>query len=319
MEEGKDDMNVLESTSNKLKVFRLSFIKSLKFKPNAGFFELKVVWLTIALILAASVALMAIIYFDSEMPKGCFNYECVNNFLTIFKVPIGITALLIPILAVYATNHRSIQSKAAAEIAQAQNTFVNYYKHLDEFEKYGHKLEINKYFIDFRRLHKKMYPKAEEGIFSISSYGPPNPLPRCIYEARLFASEDDSTFFQAEENIISILKEFLSDHHEYLTHEGELIEGAEPMLHFGGDRSQLRTLKEALRLAEIFHHIWCFDTKYDRGLLKNIRVLKKVLSWHKGQWGDKEKKPIHLAETLIQNGYTFKNEHEKQRATGEIK
>ena len=47
----------------------MSFINSLKFTPNAGFFELKVVWLTLALILAASVALMAIIYFDSEMPK----------------------------------------------------------------------------------------------------------------------------------------------------------------------------------------------------------------------------------------------------------
>lgn len=112
------------------------------FHPEIGFFDLKIVRATIIVITCASMVISLLIIFNSDLEMN-LSYIGWNNFITIFKVPLGILAILIPLGAIYATHHRSIQTleqmkqtRMQLKMTASQNEFSNYYKHLEEFEKY---------------------------------------------------------------------------------------------------------------------------------------------------------------------------------------
>jgi hypothetical protein len=63
-------------------------------------------------------------------------YESWNNLIIIFRVPLGILAIIILVVAAIASNHRSLQSKVLIKLQDGQNKFSNYYKHKEEFDKY---------------------------------------------------------------------------------------------------------------------------------------------------------------------------------------
>lgn len=65
-----------------------------------------------------------------------WTYEGINNLLIIFKVPLGILALIIPFIAVINANHRSKQTLLQLKEANLQNTFSNYFLHKKEFSIY---------------------------------------------------------------------------------------------------------------------------------------------------------------------------------------
>lgn len=89
------------------------------------------------------------------------SHEGINELVSIFQIPLGIVALLIPVLAVYAANHRSEQSREIIRLTQIQNFFTNYYKHLEEFCNYCEKGSVFPGVkIDYRGLHNKLYPNA---------------------------------------------------------------------------------------------------------------------------------------------------------------
>ncbi|MDZ7660947.1 hypothetical protein [Thiohalophilus sp.] len=78
-------------------------------------------------------------------------------------------ALIIPIVALLAANHRSEQTKAQILSNNQQNIFSNYYKHIEEFEKYIEtNIDQTEMLIEKKRsCHRRIYPKASKGDFSV--------------------------------------------------------------------------------------------------------------------------------------------------------
>ncbi|WP_441258187.1 hypothetical protein ACS18Q_18515 [Vibrio sp. Vf1514] len=140
------------------------------FDPEISFLDLKVVRFTIGTMLLTSILIALIIYTQTGL-EFRFDYEGFNNLLNIFKVPLGFSALIIPIVALLAANHRSEQTKKQIEVTNKQNCFSNHYKHLEEFEKYFKKYEkVDECMstLDSRHMHGLIFPKSLEGELTIS-------------------------------------------------------------------------------------------------------------------------------------------------------
>lgn len=90
-----------------------------------------------------------------------------NDFISIFRFPLGILTLIIPIVALLAANHRSEQTKEQIRVTADQNNFANYYKHLEEFVKYVDKQECAEYTSGARYIHKMLYPDAQLGRYDL--------------------------------------------------------------------------------------------------------------------------------------------------------
>ncbi|QEW06341.1 hypothetical protein [Nitrincola iocasae] len=137
------------------------------FDPNKSFFKLPVVYLTIIITIIVAVVVSFFIYKYSNLYFK-INYVGFNNVLEYFRVPISILAMLIPIVAVFAANHRSEQTREQIKISSEQNNFVNYYKHLEEFLKYfkEHTTKDVK-FKSHNRLHSVLFPLAKKGKYHI--------------------------------------------------------------------------------------------------------------------------------------------------------
>ncbi|GEM_PF-2482534 len=102
------------------------------FDSGKSFFSLPVVWITGGVLVAIAASISWAIY-DYENLTFCRSSDCFNYFVIVFKVPLGILALIIPIGAVYAANHRSAISIEQMRLSREQNKFSNYYKHKEEF------------------------------------------------------------------------------------------------------------------------------------------------------------------------------------------
>ncbi|MCQ3031822.1 hypothetical protein NLO88_14255 [Pseudomonas syringae] len=157
-------------------------MKWLDFDPHVTFLRLKVVTYVISGIVAGSAIIaLTIIFFTPGLTPN-FSSDGWNNALVIFKVPLGLLAVLIPLIALFAANHRSVQSKAQMVLTQSQieltqdnNLITNYYKHVDEFQKYV-EAHVNKLpHLDGasarvahpRKLHKMLFPRAKAGILKV--------------------------------------------------------------------------------------------------------------------------------------------------------
>lgn len=124
------------------------------FDSGTDFFKLPIVWGTSAIIIIIATFLAVMIACNSNL-EWCFNGDGFNYFVSIFKVPIGILALMIPIGAVYAANHRSVISIKQTTLTIEQNKFSNYYKHKEEFAKYIKNNAGDSLFPD--QVHRKFY------------------------------------------------------------------------------------------------------------------------------------------------------------------
>lgn len=139
------------------------------FDPDKSFFNLFIVRLFIVTIAAVSIAVAIIIIKNSNL-EADYSYKGINQLLTIFKVPLSILATLIPILAVFAANHISEQSKESNRLSKEQNTFSNYYSHIEFFTKYMDTYQSNRVTnINSRKLHNLLFPLAKHGDYRISA------------------------------------------------------------------------------------------------------------------------------------------------------
>jgi hypothetical protein len=158
-------------------------VKWLDFDPHVTFLRLKAVALVIATVILGSVLIVFTILIFT--PGLTFNPSSQgwNNAIEIFKFPLGLLAVSIPVIALFAANHRSVQSKAQMELTQFQinltqtnNYVTNYYKHVDEFQKY-----LGSHHFGFteekewhpeaaypRKLHKALFPEAKMGILTVN-------------------------------------------------------------------------------------------------------------------------------------------------------
>jgi hypothetical protein len=124
-----------------------------------GFWVALLLPIGISLVLIISLAIVENLSWEWTSPGFA-------NFLTIFALPIGVAGLSIPLVAVCASQHRSVQSAAQIEAANSQNLLTNYYKHLEEFKKYledeaSKDLSMK---ISNRKLHRAVYTDIKIGI-----------------------------------------------------------------------------------------------------------------------------------------------------------
>lgn len=138
------------------------------FDPEKSFFQLPIVWGTVFLFVIVATILTAIILTNSNLQID-LSYTGFNLWITIHKLPLAILALLIPVIAVLAANHRSEQTKESISLTKSQNRFSNYYKHLEEFIKYTTKLEEKHsgLKINARKLHGHLFQNSRTGNYLI--------------------------------------------------------------------------------------------------------------------------------------------------------
>ena len=105
-------------------------------------FKLRIFKLALWLPIVVAICISIYIVFTSSL-EWKSGFDGINSLIVIFKVPIGIAAISFPLVALITANHRSIQSKKQIEVAELQNQFSNYFKHLEEFEKHVSKLKLD--------------------------------------------------------------------------------------------------------------------------------------------------------------------------------
>ncbi|WP_330961181.1 hypothetical protein [Photobacterium sp. 53610] len=136
------------------------------FDPNKSFLSLGVVWIVIGLLTGIAVLISAAIIVNSFLVWD-FSYLGFNNFIVVFKVPLGVLALIIPLVALLAANHRSEQTKEQIRLNGIQNNFSNYYKHREEFEKWLEQFNFRN-MKGARIIHDQIFPNSKSGDYTIS-------------------------------------------------------------------------------------------------------------------------------------------------------
>lgn len=98
------------------------------------------------------------------------SFQGFNTFLINFKLPIGFAGLAIPLGALVASHHRSIQAASQIESQQNQNTFSNYVKHKEYFEKFldeqGLLTGNNSFEAKDKKIYHVLFPRAQNGDFN---------------------------------------------------------------------------------------------------------------------------------------------------------
>ena len=120
--------------------------------------------------LGASVIVAIIItvadYLSPETLQFCITSECVNDAIYRHKLSLGIAALVFPLVALVASNHRSIQTVAQIQAAEQKNSFENYLKHKDFFEDRIKKItDKNLEGIDLNKLYNVVFTKNNAKTF----------------------------------------------------------------------------------------------------------------------------------------------------------
>lgn len=118
-------------------------------------------------VIVGAIFLGVTAYFNSNY-YACFTSDCINNFFTLYKFPLSIMGIGIPLSAIAAAIHRSEETSLQIRTSQnqldetlKQNQFNNYIKHKEEFiellERIG--LVCNCRFNDPLHVYKKIFPK----------------------------------------------------------------------------------------------------------------------------------------------------------------
>lgn len=144
------------------------------FHPEQSLFSLPVVQWTFSLFFLVAIILAVAIAINDPAPFSMTS-KGLNNAADYFKIPLAILAIGLTFIGIYGANHRSEQTKrqieralhqiqlttAQIEITKGQNNFSNFYKHIEEFEKYCSSIEGDIFKITHpRQLHRIIFPNA---------------------------------------------------------------------------------------------------------------------------------------------------------------
>ena len=102
----------------------------------------------------------------------CFSSGCINNFFELYKFPLSILGLSVPLTAIVAALHRSEEAHLQIEETLKQNTFNNYIKHQEEFFKLLEKIELkcSCRFTDPLTLYRRIFPKNNYSYFTFAAH-----------------------------------------------------------------------------------------------------------------------------------------------------
>ncbi|WP_196895844.1 hypothetical protein [Aureivirga marina] len=166
-----------------------------KFENKENIFKDKlVIWSILTPLILAFIFMVSIflgeLYFNDNFLRPKLTIQGFENFYNWFKIPLYTAALAFPLGALTVSNFRAKQMHHNLETAQknielaqsnheialnnieatqAQNTFNNYYKHVEEFEKRLVKLE-NSYGIKFTHkfeLYNLLFPENTQNSLNL--------------------------------------------------------------------------------------------------------------------------------------------------------
>ncbi|WP_110642636.1 hypothetical protein [Salinicola sp. CPA57] len=147
---------------------------------NKSLFQLKRFWWALIVPLLISAVAAIYVFYTSNLRYEA-GYEAFNFFLVAYKIPLGLLALVFPLVALVAASHRSEQAanqiyiaseqakltrdqllKVEAQLSRQlrQDNISNYFQHVSEFNKLLDRLE-NSYKVEFHQrdqLYKLIFP-----------------------------------------------------------------------------------------------------------------------------------------------------------------
>lgn len=124
--------------------------------------------------------LLGVTAYSNSDYSFCFSSDCINNFFTLYKYPLSIMGLGVPLSAIAAAVHRSEEASLQIRTSQnqleetlKQNKFNNYIKHKEEFIELLERIELicNCKFNDPLHLYKQIFPKNSYRKVSFSAHG----------------------------------------------------------------------------------------------------------------------------------------------------
>ncbi|EAQ65019.1 hypothetical protein MED121_09875 [Marinomonas sp. MED121] len=106
-------------------------------------------------------------YYSPESLQLFLTSECFNDAIKRHKFSLGVAALVFPLVALVASNHRSIQTVAQIQATEQKNSFENHIKHKEVFKskietlskKYGYEK------VDVEELYKAIFVKNSASYF----------------------------------------------------------------------------------------------------------------------------------------------------------
>jgi hypothetical protein len=156
------------------------------FSPEKSLFSLSIVRWCAAISFGIAATIFFIIIFHMRNFPFDFSGQGFNNFAEFYKVPAAFLAIGLTLVGICAANHRSEQTKKQIEktttqieltnnqieLTKSQNNFSNYYKHIEEFEKYcGDHTDFKTITFQPRKLHRLLFPNSNSSsaIFQINT------------------------------------------------------------------------------------------------------------------------------------------------------
>ncbi|MBC3255704.1 hypothetical protein HU733_09380 [Pseudomonas paralactis] len=117
---------------------------------------------------ALGLALLIISATINENYEICLSSNCINYFFELYKYPLSLLGMSVPLTAIAAAIHRSEEASLQIEETIRQNKFNNYIKHKEEFFDFLKRLEINCdcVFSDPLSLYKKIFPNNNYSSFN---------------------------------------------------------------------------------------------------------------------------------------------------------
>ncbi|PYD06195.1 hypothetical protein DND90_23685 [Pseudomonas syringae pv. maculicola] len=112
--------------------------------------------------------LLIVTAFNNPDSSLCLSSECLNTFFNLYKYPISVMGLSIPLTAIAAAIHRSEETSRQISLTQSQfnetlnqNKFSNYIKHKEDFLELIENMEnvCKCKFGDPLGIYKKIFPK----------------------------------------------------------------------------------------------------------------------------------------------------------------
>lgn len=131
-------------------------------------------WLALATPIVLGVGLGVVVGLNSSLGGLCFSTTCINYFIEVYKVPITISGLSLPLVAMVAAIQRSKEAFVQIENGQKQyseavsnNRFGNFLKHREGFYKLvenfreieSNNRDSSEVLVDVGYLYIRLFPK----------------------------------------------------------------------------------------------------------------------------------------------------------------
>ncbi|MDZ4337591.1 MAG: hypothetical protein U1A62_28345 [Pseudomonas sp.] len=260
------------------------------FDPHTSFIRLPIFKSTITISITLATVACAIIITNSELTPN-FSFEGFNQALTVFKLPLGILAVTIPIIALLAANHKSEQTREQMRLASENNNFSNYFKHFSEFQSYIEKNTNDKDILkvkNLRNMHIRIFPQSKIGIFDSSpkakiqinefiekyltllqTLSERQDQVKSIKDHESFKPEDIEEFLpslmEAHTNICKEINEFIPS--QGLWQNDETAPRLHPLNSNSAPIMRLMAVKNSVRIISL---ALSFDEKYEASILEQL-------------------------------------------------